>query len=955
MTILDNDKIRENRIPLMVIFIFFLSLLVVETLTKKIEDDKTELSNQSITINKLVINEIMTSNKGSYVSELGEEYDWIELYNGSNKDINLSKYSLSDDESERNEWIFPDVTINSKEYMIIYLSSSDAEGLYANFAINKNGGETLTLKTANGKTVDSVNIKAIEKNTVMARSGTREWTLTDEITPGYSNNEKGRKEYLESRYEQSSDLVINEVLTNNKGNLIVDNQLYEYIEVKNISKEDINLKDYYLSDDINRPYLWKLPNKILKEGEVYLFYTTGLDDEYNTSFTLASKTGQILLSKKNKIIDQIEYKDQSGGYALIRTLNNDFIEGTNISPGYNNDSEGRIKYLQNHNENKKELIINEVMSSNNKYLAQNNGIYYDWIELYNNSGKTINLNEYTITTDKNTKAMYKFGKKELKAGEYYILMASGNVSASNSKYKHANFRISPTESLYLYKNGELIDSIFITNIPIEYSYGRNSKNGYYYIKIPTPGSKNKDGIAEISPTPTMSLEPGIYNNIEKLNIELKGSGTIYYTLDGSTPTNKSNVYKSAITLSKTTVIRAVSYEGKKKESEIVTGTYIINEKHTMPVFAITTPKDKFKAVSNSGYGDLTVKAHAELYEDGKSFSIDCGLKLFGGESRLTLPKKSFSLKFNTKYGPSELDYKVFDNREAVTYETLVLRSGSQDSINSMMRDELVTSIMDDYGTVDVQAYKPVVLYINGEYWGIYFLREKIDEEFIEHHYDVSSEGVNIVRIDGKLSAGNNQFYRNLLNYINSHDMSIKSNYEYVKTKLDIDNFIDFWIAEMYTNNIDMRNQRFFNHSKIEKGKIKMIFYDLDFAFYGYVPNYFNWMLNPEGLGEWKLNNKILINLMNNAEFKNRFLERLSYNLKNVWNETNVMNRYNELYKILEPEMPRNQERWGNTMKNWYYQCEILKNYIKKRQSNLLAQIKNYYGLTSAEMNKYFYK
>ena len=948
----DIKKFKDNILLIIGLAILVILLAVINIFVNGQGNSIVGLDNGEISVNQLVINEIMTSNKGAYTDEFGNTYDWIELYNGSNKDIDLSNYTLSDEESGNAKWIFPNVTIKSKEYLVVFMSGTTNQGLYTNFALTKEGGELITLKKPNGKVVDTVRTKSLSKNNVMSRNSKGEWVITYDITPGYDNNEEGRKRYLASLLSTADEpLIINEFLTNNKGNFSVNGEFLTYIEIKNTGDKTINLKDYYLSDDEKEPFSWKLPDVNLKAGEVYLFYTSELDDEHNTDFTPSKKSGTIILAKGNKIVEQINYTNVTGGYAYIKT-NGKFHEGTNISPGYDNTTDGVKNFLKNERKNPSDLIIMEVMGSNNKFLAQNGGNYYDWIELYNNSDKTINLKDYSITTDVDNKLLYSFENKELKPGEYYILMASGNIDNSNKKYKHTNFKVSPTESLYLYKNGTLIDSVFISNIPNGYSYGRSSKSGFYYYSKPTPGKSNASGIAEIAYTPTFSTKPGVYNDIDKLTVEIDGSGTIYYTLDGSEPTTNSKVYSSPLILSKTTVVRAMSYEKGKKSSQVVTASYIINENHTIPVLSVSMAPTSFKAVLGAGASNLTLPAHAELFEEKGSFSIDCGLKLFGGQTRY-INKKSFALKFSSKYGPSNLEYKVFDNRDATNYKALVIRSGSQDSAYSMMRDELATSIMDDYGTVDVQAYKPVILYVNGDYWGIYYLREKVDEHFIQNHYDVDGTKSNIIRIDGEVKYGSRDFYTKLLYFVGNNDMSKTSNYEKVKEMLDIENFIDYWIGELYTTNNDIVNLRFFNNAELDDGRIKMIFYDFDYAFYNYTYNYLAWMLNPAGMGEYGYNNTILRGLMNNKDFRKLFLERLSYNMNNVWTEENVLKRYNELYNMLKPEMSRNQKRWGQSMQTWYDECEYLKKYIKKRRAYMLSSIKSYFGLSSKEMEKYF--
>ena len=943
---IDSDVLKGNIKYVLILLILGICLICFDIYSNQPKTEKKELSDEDVKYNSLVINEIMTSNSGSYIDEDGNTYDWIELYNGTSKDINLRDYGLSDDISGRVKWKFPNITIKSKEYLVIFFSGKKESGLHVNFSLSKNGGETITLKNTNGKVIDSVKTIELEKNTVMARDSNGKWVTTNEITPGYSNNKEGREKYL-SGSSKDENVKITEILPSNKGIVLVDDELIEYVEITNNSDEIINLDEYYLSDDENLPYKWKLPKEKLEPNEVYLITSTldSLD-----KFSIKNKNGKLLLSHKQNIIDIVEYKDIANGYAYV-LADDKFIETTNISPGFKNDNEGAKKFNEILRKNKKELIINEVMNNNTKYLGQNGNEYYDWIELYNNSGKKIKLSDYSLTNDDENKKLYKLPDVELDNNEYYIIMLSGNTEYSNKEYKHANFKLSGTESVYLYKDNTLVDCIYYTNVPNGYSYGRGSESGLYYIDNPTPGKKNSSGITEISYAPSFSLSPGGYED-KKISLSLNGLGTIYYTLDGSNPNKNSKVYNSPLILDEPTVVKMVAYQEGRRVSEVITGSFIVGQKHTLPILSISLPSSSFQSLNSNLSSNLTVQAHAELYEKDKSFNIDCGMKLFGGQTRF-ISKKSFALKFSKKYGPSSLNYKVFDNRDAVKYDTIVVRSGSQDSVGSMIRDELATSIMDKYGTVDVQAYKAVVLYINGDYRGVYFLREKVDEEFVSHHYNVPEEGTNIVRIDNVVSAGSSRDYDNLRSYISSHDMTSDAAYEYVSSKLDIDNFIDFLIGEIYTTNNDIVNMRYFNNKALDNGRLKMVFYDFDYAFYNYDRNYLRWLLDPEGLGLTHYNNTIIIGLFRNSKFKKRFLERASYNMKNVWSEENIEKEYNYLVNLIEPEMSKNQKRWNHTYGEWKIELKDLKTYLDKRRSYMLSSFKSYFGLSDKEMKEYF--
>ena len=438
--------------------------------------------------------------------------------------------------------------------------------------------------------------------------------------------------------------------------------------------------------------------------------------------------------------------------------NGNYLLGSSISPGYENGIDGIKKFQKEYMEVPQDLIINEVMNSNYEYLPQNGGEYYDWIELYNNSKDTIKLSDYCITTNDNTMCRYKLEDKELKRGEYYILMASGDENLSNDSYKHAPFKISDTESLYITKGTQIIDSLFIANVPKGYSYGRNTSTGAYYFSKPTPGKKNQNGSEAVSYKVTSSLKSGIYNSVDKKEVALSGSGKIYYTLDGSNPTKSSKVYSSPLSIEKTTVLKVRSYENDKIESEVSTYSYIINENHKINVMSLVIdPKDFNTLNTNAWKETLRKKCHIDyLSETEEGFSIDAGLKLFGGSTR-GHAKKSYEIKFQKEYGPGSLKYKVFDTVNSSVFNSLVLRTGSQDEMGTaskktLIRDIVGTSLVDEYTNVDVQAYKPVAMYINGKYWGLYFIREKVDETFVANHYNVQAtkNDTSILRIDGEI-------------------------------------------------------------------------------------------------------------------------------------------------------------------------------------------------------------
>ena len=969
-----NTKKFKNNI---MFFIVCISLIVVLSLLTLLIDrsskiyDEADLTDNDVNIHKLVLNEIMSSNKGAIAYEDGKLYDYVEIYNGNDHDINLKNYGLSDNNKEV-KWVFPETVIEAKSYKVIFLTGKTSN-TSANFKLKSGGGEVLALLKPNGKPVDAIETIALDGNTVMARNEEGTWVIQDKPTPGFANTVSGHKEFLSSLMASGEqEIQINEILPENRGNFRNESGEYSgYVEIKNIGKSSINLEGYSLSNSETAPFKWTLPKVVLPSGSVMIVYTSGVSSitgELSTNFKLKNKNGVVILSdNKGKIIEKVNYENLGNGLAYIKEGEN-FLTNNSISPGYPNTVDGIKSFQKKYLVKVKDLIINEAMNSNYKYLAQNGGKYYDWIELYNNSGKTINLNDYCLTTNINTPCMYNLEKKELKSGDYYVVMASGDKNLSNKSYKHADFKLGDSEGIYLTKDSKIIDTLYMANVPTGYSMGKGNNYGVYYFGTPTPLKENGSGKEAVSYLPTSSVISGMFNDSKGFKVTLTGKD-IYYTLDGSVPTTSSKVYSSPLTIKKTTVLRIMSKESGKIKSDINTYSYIVNENHNIPVLSLSINNSDFNYVNNHTSLKSTVQepCYVELIEkDGSGFKVNAGLKLFGGSTRY-YKKKSYEIKFKKKYGDAHLKYPVFDTVDSSSFESLVLRTGSQDEFaanydegsegRTLIRDIVGTALMGEYTNVDVQAYKPVAMYVNGKYWGLYFIREKVDEHFISNHYNIKTtdKDTDILRIDGEVKTGTNTNYREMMSFINNNSLSNSSNYKKIKEQIDIENLCDFWFAEIWANNYDIVNTRYFRNKNIDNGKWKFIFYDLDSGFYHETGYGFNYYTRPQGIGYGNFSTALLRNLMKSSEFKKTFLERMSYNLKNTWSAKNWEKKVDDVVKeIGKVEMKRNLERWGNmSYSNWEKHVKDLREFARKRNKAVIQDAKSYFNLSESEVKKYF--
>ncbi len=965
------EKPKKDIYLIITIALVLIVAVVLSFVLSKYNDQEVTIKDlpqqADTTINKLIINEVMTNNSGVYVNSNNEKSDYVELYNGTDKTIDLSGYGLSD-KGDRVKWVIDEATIEPHAYLVISLTGKNEEGLNANFKLSSAGNEKLILVNRNGKIIDGVDTVSLGKNQVMNRNSDGSWYVSQYATPGQENSQEGLEKYLQSlKYEEESALVINEILPKNDGNFLNENGLCEgYIELKNISDHAINLNQYSLSNDKYVPFKKQLPDKELAAGEIIFLYANKenfLRENY-CGFTFAGKNGSVILSKSGRIISEVDYQSLANGLALVRMDDGQYQKTNLISPGYENNNSGIESFQKQYLADKNELLISEAMNNNYAYLAQNGNRYYDWLELYNNSSAEINLGEYCLSTSTDNLECYQLPEVILQPQEYIVFMASGDTALSNNSYYHTNFKLSDNEGIYLSKAGKIIDCIYLANIPNGYSYGRNNERGFFYFSEPTPGYANYGGNAFISFTPDFLTDKGIYEDISSLEVVLHGYGNIYYTLDGSEPTTSSYIYDQPITLTSTAVVKSKSINNGEIPSETVTSSYIINEHNSLPVLSLSMKGSNFTYLNNNSYDvDLQLPCYIEFFDSGKGFSIPCSISCFGGNAR-GYDKKSYAIRFKGEYGAKNLKYKLFDNRDNAVYDSLVLRTGSNDWAKTIYRDVFSTGLSEDY--LDTQASKACILYINGEYWGIYNIREKVNARFISDHYNVDPNTVSIVNVDFTQKCGTENISY-LFTWAENHNLAIKENYDYICSKVDIVNLVDYWISEMYCVNPDVYNVRYFCSPEIDDGKWKYIYYDMDHGFRFYDVNYYTkYLCNPYGMTGWINNtysNALPRKLFKNSEFVDLWLERLSYHLENTFNKERLNERLDQFIALYGDDIERDRSRWSGSygaisetypsMRLYNQNIEVIRSFIDKRQDYILSQTKYYFGLSDSQMKEIF--
>jgi len=452
-------------------------------------------------------------------------------------------------------------------------------------------------------------------------------------------------------------------------------------------------------------------------------------------------------------------------------------------------------------------------------------------------------------------------------------------------------------------------------------------------------------------------EAGFYKTGIVVELEASNtSSTIYYTTNGSLPTIKSKLYQGSIFIDSTTVIKALAIFNDKK-SAVLTNTYFIGEDSiTLPVVSLSIqpyllfdpvrglfkrgPKasSKFPHKGANYYSRKEYPSYVEIFETNKErvFDSALGFKIFGGMSRI-FPQKSFALYASkSRYGNKYIRHCIFPKKKQKKYKRLVLRNSGSDFGETHFRDALITSFGKDIG-LEVQAYRPALVFINGEYWGIYNFREKLTRHYLVENFGYHKDSVNLVEHRKSVQAGSRKTYDAMRTFMRNNTLANQENFDYINTQMDVDNFMEYEILQIYIDNQDAGGNIKFWRPMEEGGRWRWILFDTDFGLghygrFGFRNNSLAFHTRPDGPGwpnpPWSTLN--LRSLLLNKNFETAFVSRFLDRLNSTFDSTNIIPRIDEMADVILPELPRHWERWNLTSKRWTKEVDRMKDFVKKR-------------------------
>lgn len=908
----------------------------------------------------VILNEIMISNQ-SYLDPNLRSSDWIELYNTSDKVVDLSGVRLTDrDDAEG--YRFPRSSlIQPNSFLLIYCDGATSDPHYAPFSLTGDGGETVMLISGN-TVLDQVMTQAMKTDLALARDDSGKWVESMQPTPGFENTAAGFKQYMESLPKSDTTIQITEIMASNTSFIRdADGDFSDWIELTNTGTAPVSLAGYFLSDEEDQPGKWAMPDQTLQAGERIVLFASGKDrktgSELHTNFSLNRHAGTILLSTSlGQMISSVRYAELSDNESFaIDEITGEWRTTPYATPGFSNDDTGFEAFETTRAVNDS-LLISEAMNGNASFLKQGKDGYFDWIELENRSKEPINLSAFRIT-DNLTKTEYcALPNKTLQPGAYLVLLCTGETPLARSEYEQIALSLSAiSDQLYLLNESrEIVDYLALHDVPVGVSTGRtNGENGVFLFDTPTPGSKNQTGYRQISASPTVSLEPGIYAAQSSLTVELRAEGDTYYTTNGDTPTAKSNRYTGPITIDHTTVIRAASVLGSMMMSPCVTLNYFLNTDPTLPIIAVTTDEanlynNTIGILAGNNLYDRSVErlANVSFFSDQGGFSEECGLKLHGAGSRGKLDKKSYKIVFRQKYGLSTLDFPLFEDGDTTLFDSFLIRSG-EDLGRSFLRDELLTDLaLASSPELMTQNSRFCIYYLNGEYQGIYCLKDAFSSGYFARRYGVNPDSVEVQR--GYL-AQDSEFLQ-LVRYASGHDLSCDEYYQYIRDRVNLESLIDWSIYEGYSANHDLAvNVRYYRSTEYDDNRWHYALFDMDYGFDG--PATFDYILKNYWHGT------LFKRLLMNPEFCDLFLTRMAYLSENYLTDENVMENFRTLESQICSEIPNNQLRWGgNGVFAWERHLTKLEGFLTSgRIEQMKRSIAGAMHISLDVVNRYFHE
>ncbi|MCK5782431.1 MAG: CotH kinase family protein [Flavobacteriales bacterium] len=809
----------------------------------------------------------------------------------------------------------------------------------------------------------------------------------------------------------AQEIRINEAVSSNSVYLDEDGDSPDWFELQNYGSIPVSIHNWGITDDVEEINMWTFPDITLQPNEYLMVWASNKDRrEVTYARTLIDRgdivkyvlpTSELPSTWTSLNFDDSEWKEGSTGigYAdgddetvlargtkavfirkFFRIVDVSDVNSLMLDMDYD---DGFVAYL-----NGKEIARSNI---NGNPPAYNSGTITDHeANIYgggtperfviDNAQSLLNTGDNVLSIQLHNLSAYSSDMSLIPflSAIYSSYSSDGvkppsvlNLSSNNL---HTNFKISSKEETLTLSdnNGNIVDDIFITGLFSDVSIGVSVLDNslvYYNKTTPAYANSTEEALGTINKSVIFSHDGGAVVNDIALSLSGNTDGEIIrYTGDATEPNESSSIYSTPININTNTVIRAKIFKENYISSLSRSKTFLFNTSHDLPVVALVTDpynlfdndygmyvfgddyNHKFPYFGANFWEDWERPVQFSLYEKEGNLGTEfnAGMKIFGGWSRGN-EQRSLSIFARGQYGTSEIDYPLFPDLPYDKFQALVLRNSGNDWLRTMIRDVALTSLME--GTdLEFQAYKPTVTYINGDYWGIYNLREKVNEHFLASKHNIDPDSIDMLERNGEIIEGDNTEYLSLIDYITSNSLVSDENYNYVTDRIDVDNFILYYVAQIYFNNTDWPGNNI-KYWKSPGGKWRWILYDTDHGFgiwnvEDYKHDALSFALEPNG-PDWPnppWSTLMFRKLIENETFRNKYINRFADELNTRFLAANVTQHIQDVFDVISSEVNAHYSRWGSEYNS--RNVENMKVFARNRPSYSISHIKNKFSIST---------
>lgn len=557
------------------------------------------------------------------------------------------------------------------------------------------------------------------------------------------------------------------------------------------------------------------------------------------------------------------------------------------------------------------------------------------------------------------------------------------------RHLHTNFELNPAGGWVVLTgpDGRMLDAVSYGPLRAGLSYARSGVNDpeepegtFGFCAEPTPGRANttprKVGV---TPPPQVTPGGGFFGESVHVSLAAAPGATIHYTLDGSIPRAEAGgatrVYQEPFQLQTSAVVRVQAFLPEHVPSEVVTVPFLAGTPPTLPVVSLVVePEDLWSDARGiyaygAGAGTPGGANFYKAWERAAEFTwldtngvpayhAGAGVRIHGGYSR-SAPQKSFRLYARREFGTGKFRHAFFPGGGVDEFESLVLRNTGNDWPLARMRDRLAQSLGAELGASAMRA-RPVVVWLNGAYWGHYDLTERADEHFLAEHFGVEPDALDLIENGSEIPVGDHRAYTQLIQQSLVRDPGDETAYAPVLAQLDLDNLLAWHVTEIYLDNSDWpTHNTLLWRPRRPDGQWRWVLWDLDGTFdilkQGFARPTLRIALGlePEFAASYPAT-VFLPQLLRNPGFRDAFLNRFADALNSVFAPAHVLERINTFAAELEPELERHFARWRSeatfywpvhsNLAAWQAEVEHLRAFARERPATMRRQLVEHFGL-----------